>query len=221
MALILFCRNILRKPSAQTFKPSRAAIGRRPVTWFGAVSRCAVVGASSSAEWSLSASSFSSGSIWNPLHSLTITGGPLFFSLLPVSEDYSSSWATKRALPGNALLARRRLLAAAVSPVPGLDISDASFPFLPLHHHRRRRRRSGSVSPFFAGWLAGWLWPRLATAVPSLWRLLAPTRTQPLKTRQRDFLPRRRLPFRAGLFRLGGARRRADVEIDIVRRRFC
>lgn len=134
------------------------------------------MGASSSAEWSLSASSFSSGSIWNPLHSLTITGGPLFFILLPVSEDYSSSWATKRALPGNALLARRRLSAATVSPVPGLDISDASFPFLPLLHHRRRRRHSGSVSPFFAGWLA---WLTVATASYSSAVTMAASRSQP------------------------------------------
>lgn len=218
MAQILFCRNILRKPSAQTFKPSRAAIGRRPVTWFGAVSRCAVVGASSSAEWSLSASSFSSGSIWNPLHSLTITGGPLFFLSSPFPRIILHHGRQKE--PYQVTLCSP---AVDSSPRPSRPFRGSTFRmrlslFSPSTTTAAAAAARGAFLPFS---LAGWLWPRLATAVPSLWRLLAPTRTQPLKTRQRDFLPRRRLPFRAGLVRLGGARRRADVEIDIVRRRFC
>lgn len=61
----------------QTFKPRRAPIGCPAVTWRSAVSRCAVPRAS--AEWSLSANSFSSGSIRILQHSLTIKGGPFFF----------------------------------------------------------------------------------------------------------------------------------------------
>lgn len=171
--------NILQ--NTQTFKPSRAPIGRPPVTWGGAVSRCAVPRAS--AEWSLSANSFSSGSIWNPLHSLTITGGPLFFSPFPRIILHHG----RQKEPDQVRrLARCRFVAAAL--VPGLDVSDASFP-----------PARGSFLPFSLGL------PQLARIVQSLWRLARSPRTQSLKQTKgffseetpgirRNALPSRRSP---------------------------
>lgn len=133
--------------SIQTFKPKRAVIGQAAVTWCSAVSRCAVPRAS--AEWSLSANSFSSGSIWILQHSLTITGDPFFFLFPRIILHHG----------------RQKEPYQVLQP-PAVDLYLFSsfwaryFDAFPSHGER--------FSLFSVGM------PQLARIVQSLWRLLAP-----------------------------------------------